>query len=286
MPIAWQPCLTAPLLTHKSCDLLMNSLRSLPPAIAVKRWVLQQTEAWRYQSIVKRRRLPVYYASPLERLARELACSDLLWSTLRQAQLSDLVLYPIGGAASYGLLYILARALTEQAFSSVLELGAGQTTKLLGRYASISSVRVTTVEHDEAWIRRLRDGVAPERHTLVRAPIRSFMDSQVGRYDWYDLDALFSAREALPFDLFVIDGPTGTRHYSRFGIVPRFHDLCAEEWLVIWDDLDRSADLESFGEFVHRQQRAGVAVGCAFYVGQRTVGVAFTPKFEAVGHYF
>lgn len=49
--------------------------------------------------------------------------------------------------------------------------------------------------------------------------------------------------------------------------------------------MERVGDLESFAALLHQLRAAGVDFGHRLIVSRRTLGVAFSPKFEAVGYY-
>jgi hypothetical protein len=90
---------------------------------------------------------------------------------------------------------------------------------------------------------------------------------------------------ALPqknFDLVVVDGPVGTKRYSRYGIVEHIPEWLSKDWAVIWDDLDRPADLESFAALVDRLRTMKVAHDHVILDGDRTIGLVHSPSFSAL----
>ena len=239
-------------------------------------------EDWRYHRLVRKNRLPLYYETPLHRLSNEIAYADMLRQLRDCCPWFPPVVYPVGGAAGYGLLYTLVRSLREQSFANVLELGVGQTTTVLSAYSRFSGARVLSLEENAFWADALARQCGSELHRVSHAPlVQSARNTR-----WYDLRAVGGELPSGRVDLFLVDGPTGTRRVSRAGILDVFFDLCADEWLVFWDDVHRAGDLESFVLFLNeaRARRTDVKVG--FCTGAKTVGVAFTPKYSGVGHYF
>ena len=106
------------------------------------------------------------------------------------------------------------------------------------------------------------------------------------RGKWYDIESVKAALPPVGFDLLLVDGPMGTNHFSRAGVVDWFLSNCPKDWLVIWDDLDRRADLESFALFLETARAKGMRCDSVFCCTGRTVGLAFTEKFRAVRYYF
>lgn len=251
-----------------------------PAAIAYRRWN-EFVTAWRYHALVKTHRLPIWPATPLQRLSNELVFADLLRQLRDAHPWIPAPLYTVGGAASHGLIYSLVRSLTEHRFTKVLELGVGQTTKVLSAYSTVTGARVVSLEENADWAAKLRDQHGSPSHTILHAPLTR----TAGGSSWYD-SAVW--RDHVPsggFDLLVIDGPVGTHGLSRAGIVEFFAELHGAEWAVIWDDLDRLADLRAFVVFRESLRGANEPSNEAFCSGTKLVGFAFTEQYAALGHY-
>ena len=119
----------------------------------------------------------------------------------------------------------------------VLECGSGLTTILLAALAGRRGVRVRTLEHDTAWLARVRAALAAaglDRFVeLVHAPLRSY-----GDFSWYEV----SFGEAERYSLVVCDGPPGDTPGGRFGLVPVLGDHLAADATILLDDADRSEE--------------------------------------------
>jgi len=226
-----------------------------------------------------------HYPEPeLDKVYKGVCAIDLLKRVQIEHPWIPTALFPGGGATDHKLLYVLGRALGEFRFHSILECGAGETTKLLDAFARHSGHRVTTLEHDRDWVQRACARGLADTHSVLHCPLVPYEDSLVGSYIWYDT-AQASSQLADRFDLFVVDGPGGTRRFSRFGITRFFPTRAADDWLLLWDDMERVGDLESFAALLRQLRAAGVDFGHRLIVSRRTLGVAFSPKFEAVGYY-
>jgi hypothetical protein len=246
---------------------------------------LAPSRAWlskvRYELLVKRSGLPIYRVPPADRMATELAHVDILRRMTQEHPWMPNAVFPVGGAATHAFLAILARALMECRFNKVLELGAGQTTRLLSAWSNTFGAKVWTLENDEHWADEARSAVSSPSHTIVHAPLRA---DENGHF-WYDAKVVRAHLANERVDLIIVDGPVGTRRWSRAGVIERFTELRAEEWVVLWDDLQRQGDLESFAAFIGRLRDTDIPHGVACCQGSRTLGLVFSPEHRRLKHF-
>ena len=262
-----------------------RSLAKLYPLHWLNRKWVGVRDRWRYHWLARRDGIELYAETSDERLLKDIKAMDLLRRVRVEHEWIPESLLPAGGAADHKFLYVLGRALGQFGFQSVLELGAGETTKLLGAYARHTGAHVVTLEHNKDWVERVRQQGLAETHTVVHCPLEARDDSNIGSYSWYALDAAAAAREK-PFELLVVDGPEGTARWSRVGFAKAFSPLHADEWLVLWDDVERIGDFESFALLVRQLRGAGADFGHRLFVSGRTLGALFTPRFEAVKYFW
>ena len=190
-------------------------------------------------------------------------------------------LYPVGGAAEPLLLYLLLRTLNELPVRHVLELGAGQTTRLLDGWAGAApGRRFTTFEHDPWWARTVRDGIAADGGEVLDLPLEP-TETPSGTGAWYAPPPPGTLPEG-GVNLVVVDGPVGVSRFSRYGIVPHLAEWLADDWSVIWDDLHRPGDVESFAAFIDRLRTGGVPHDHRVLDGVRRVGIVYSPSFVAL----
>ena len=253
------------------------------PLHAIDQALSRLTHRFRYHWLARSNAIELYPTTREERLLTDLRAIDLL----RRVETNhDWVpaLLPAGGAADHKFLYILARALVEFRFESILEFGSGETTRLLDAFAGETGSRVTTIEHDAFWADRLRGRGLANTHEIFQCPLATVHGATVGPHSWYELG---EAASALPSgcELYLVDGPPGTRTYSRVGFVEFFLAHRGEEWLVLWDDVDRLGDLQSFALLLRELRRANVDFEHHLFVSSRTLGAVFTRRYRAVRYY-
>ncbi|MBE0541133.1 MAG: hypothetical protein IH623_07090 [Verrucomicrobia bacterium] len=246
---------------------------------------LAPLKAWqgrfRYDLLVKRSGLPIYRLAPGEKVAMELAYVDLFQRLCAHHAWLQFPIFPVGGAASHAFLAILVRALVECGFSRVLEFGAGQTTRILSAWSRVSGAPICTVENDEGWVKECQRGVTSPHHQIVHAPLRQAASGHV----WYDFEMIRPHCTSQKADLIIVDGPVGAERWSRAGFIERFSELHADEWVVLWDDLHRQGDLQSFAEFIRRLRSNQIPHDVACCQAFRTLGLVFSPKYSRVKHY-
>lgn len=147
--------------------------------------------------------------------------------------------FPTGGAASYGLLYLILRIGIELQPRTVLDIGAGQSTLLWSMLHRRGLVgEVTTLEHDVDWGERIGRQVS---HRVVVTPLRQ---ARVGgiTLQTYDWSAVIGRA---PFEAVVCDGPIGTRRHSRCGLLPMLDEMLTPDFALIFDDAERTGEQDT-----------------------------------------
>lgn len=265
-------------------DLLADRARMNPVTSTLRR-SLAFTEtvrffrSWRararHHALIKKHGLSYY--SPLDTLRGEVRARDLLRRAEVSAEWVPRRLYPAGGAAGPLLLYCLIRALEELPIQRVLELGAGQSTKLLDAWSRSRKGRFVTFEQDADWAARIAGECDSSSGSVLHLPLVP-ISTPAGPGHWYAPPPAGALPEE-GFDLLLVDGPVGTRRFSRYGIVEHIPEWLGEEWGILWDDLDRVGDLESFAALIERLRAAHVVHDHLLLQGDRMIGVVFTPAF-------
>ena len=168
---------------------------------------------------------------------------------LRRAGYSISDLFTDEGAANPSLQLLNLKVLRMCQPRSILELGSGQTTKLLSCYARDNpSAYVLTLEQDPAWVNRLKDQVSHDyRHIPLER--KDFACAGSGRRlstSWYrDVPGLLDRQ----FDYILVDGPdpgtVGTAHtdYARSGLLQHMPTILGDSFIVVFDDAERYGEV-------------------------------------------
>ncbi len=163
--------------------------------------------------------------------------------------------YLDGAAADASLCLLLFKCLSLGP-RRVLELGSGQTTKLLWNYCREQpEAAVVSLEQSDQWTAILSGYLQPPapNHRLLHAPLDpvSVPSPGGGAIDtrWYH------ANLEGQFDLILVDGPNGTPTYSRAGIVGHLPRILAPTFVIIMDDAERYGEVMTV-DLIERTLRA------------------------------
>ena len=144
-------------------------------------------------------------------------------------------------AVGYQYLYSVYRILDEVKPKSILELGLGQSTRLLGQYASANNdISHMVVEHDPSWIEFFQQDFLLGNNTTIvqleREYIKFCEDEKVLAFkDFYET---FRGQK---FDFISIDAPLGGEAiiYARVDILNLLPECLAESFVIVVDDYNR-----------------------------------------------
>jgi hypothetical protein len=157
----------------------------------------------------------------------------------------DFTFFPDGFAANASLLYLLFKILHKTKPKRILELGSGQSTKFTTRYVKEhEEAEITIIEDCEEWFEKTKPDIFPsKRSRYICSPLEQ---TKIGRRKrlWYSTMVL--AEEDTTYDLILVDGPFGTRRFSRVGItnyLPKIIDK--NNFIIVFDDAARIGELDS-----------------------------------------
>lgn len=201
---------------------------------------------------------------------------DMLMDGLRAYGIAAPALYPVKSAANYSLLYTLFRAVTETPCTSVLEIGAGQTSRLLDAVVRSRPLRVMSLETDAFWAGKVQSEVA---HEVVHCPLR-----QGGGTEAYS--SLDRVKAANGFDLVLVDGPVGRPEKSRYSSIEVLEAVLGDEFLVVFDDAQRPGEQDTIRAFLSgtfMSRKAGLHFGTV--MSNKAQFIIATEKFRAATYF-
>lgn len=159
---------------------------------------------------------------------------------------------PIGGgwALTGDSAALLAREVLERKPATILELGSGASTLILGQILRKAGTgRLLSVDHDRTWADQTRRYVdllgLGEVVTVIEAPLAS-IPVQGKTYHWYDIPAR-DLDDLGPVDLLLVDGPPQRRDspdHARYPAFPLLRDRLSPHALIFVDDAHRTAESE------------------------------------------
>src|SRR2546425_3568106 len=195
---------------------------------------------------IARRAIP----APLRRAARAALQELRLRAALRR-----LHRLPVGTAPSAGVARALQRAWGNEGFAAkdaypaevnrhamraqgpILECGSGLTTILLTALAGRRGIPVWSLEHMSEWhtrVAKIIDRLGVPAVRVVYVPLQPY-----GEYDWYAPPFPVMPKD---FRLVICDGPPGSTHGGRYGLLPIMRDHLVPGAIVLLDDAYRPAE--------------------------------------------
>ena len=186
---------------------------------------------------------------------------------------------PSGYAANYTFLYVLFRILDDIQPQAVLELGAGQTTRMTAQYVAYGNPKamLTLVEHDPAWLSRVQARLPEHAHIRILTPAVEPYTVEGCRGIWYH--NLPQQLESARFDLMVIDGPVGTPQYSRAGFLDLIPQHLADTFVIVMDDCHRSGERQTVARLRCLLNARRIPYGEAEYVGTKSQRLFYSPQY-------
>lgn len=182
-------------------------------------------------------------------------------------------------AIGYQFLYVLFRVLNSARPSSILELGLGQSTKMITQYvASNSAAKHRVVEHDTSWISFFREenDICKQSEIipvdLVTAPFEE--DDTVLMYK--DFAEKVSDRT---YDFISVDAPFGAEAniYARVDIISIIPKCLDDSFVIMVDDANRAGEQHMIVRLKEKLDKAGISYCCATYRGNKTTHILTSP---------
>lgn len=220
-------------------------------------------------------------AARQDRTLGELLWAEVFNSTVSSSEwLVDKSFSPGRWAVGYPYLYLLYRVLDEIRPVRILDLGLGQSTRMIAQYAaSMSGVEHLVVEHDEAWVDFFSRGFRlPHTTSVLR------VDWDYTMYKGEEVRIYAGLRDLLKgmeFDLISIDGPFGgdMRAYARIDVLGLLPGCLAPSFVIMIDDFEREGESRTMREMRGALSAADIAHRYASYSGSKDVGLLCSADF-------
>lgn len=187
-------------------------------------------------------------------------------------------------AIGYQCSYVLYRVLNEFRPKHILELGLGQSTKIIGQYSNhYKEVQHTVVESDSQWIEFFMHSYPLEGNTNIlhcNYAMEDFQDHSGIRV----FEGLDEAIKDKQFDLIVIDAPFGgdMPELSRIDILKNLPQCLNKSFVIIFDDINRFGERNSFNTILKILEASDIAYAVGSYHGQNITGVIVSDDLKYI----
>lgn len=199
-------------------------------------------------------------------------------STTRDSKWLAKGISPGRWAVGYNFMYVLYRVLNETNPESILELGAGQTTKLIMDYKKYQkNTKHITIEQDDSWKAQLQKMFEDDLEFIKVLPLKvvDFKGAKVNRYDYFK-----ETLEKEQFDLILIDGPWGSQGYERIDILDILPNCLTSSFIIIIDDCQSDAAKATMKLLQEKLYNSGIDHRTGVYHGETDVKI-ITSKDKA-----
>lgn len=202
--------------------------------------------------------------------------SESVWSQVfhdaiqNSEWLLDKKFFPGRWAVGYPAMYMIYRVLENFKPKSILELGLGQSTRVIGQYSSYNkNVKHIVCEQDSSWIEFFKRDFELPRNTKIQQleyEYASYNDSEVRQYK--NFKSVFNSER---FNFIVIDAPLGgdLKKYSRVDVVQLMPQILEDDFVIIMDDYNRTQERNTIEDMKTILRKNNISFVDAKFYGQK-----------------
>lgn len=217
------------------------------------------------------------------RFASEAVWAETFNNTVNgSAWLKNTAFSPGRWAVGYPVLYVMYRVLNEARPQRILELGLGQSTRMIGQYvATHEGVEHVVVEHNPEWIAFFKNDFALSERTEILQ-----LDREMVPYKEAEAVRVFQGfREALAgkkFDFIFIDAPLGSdmKLYSRIDLLGILPQCLEEDFVILMDDYMRKGEQNTIKDMEVLLKEGHIEYCHGIYRGGKDIYILTSQKFK------
>lgn len=190
--------------------------------------------------------------------------SESLW-------LKDKTFSPGRWAVGYPYLYVMYRVLNETRPKRILELGLGQSTRMIAQYAAaFQDVEHIVVEHDPEWVEFFCNDFPIPKNTKV-----VMLEREMVPYKEADAVRVFKGFketfQGQKFDFISVDAPLGgdMKQYARIDVLNLIPDGLGENFVIMVDDCNRIGETNTVKEIQQRLADYQIGHQTGWYQGEK-----------------
>lgn len=199
---------------------------------------------------------------------------------------ADFPFSPGRAAMGYPALYVLYRILDELKPSSILELGLGQSTKMISMYNKLATeCHHYIVEHDKDWMDFFGEHFSlPDTTKMVHLDI---IDTPLELDDGQkcNLTKYVGFPEAVgdkKYDFICVDGPYGFRSpvFSRIDVLGILPQCLSDSFVIMMDDTERNGERNTVNLIVQTLRENGISCGAYTYSGNKDTTIIYSADYS------
>lgn len=215
-------------------------------------------------------------------VSNEILWANIFHDTIKNSEwLHNQPFSPGRAAIGYPTLYALYRILDEFRPQRILEMGLGQSTKMIGSYVKWQEKQGKkcqhfVVEHDASWIDFFVNSFELSPNTqIVQLDLNKVrIDTEDGNETEVNMYDNFAERfRGEKFDLLFIDGPFGSPIYSRIDIIDILPECLNESFIFMLDDAERRGEQNTLKMIANVLREGGIDYAQNYYSGVKSTAI-------------
>lgn len=187
-------------------------------------------------------------------------------------------------AIGYPCLYAMFRILNDTRPISILELGLGQSTKMIGQYASyFPNIKHIIIEHDKDWIKFFLNKFKLSKNSKIKCLTREMISYKEAEKVRVFKDFKITLEKS-KFDFIFIDAPLGSdmKLYSRIDILSILPNCLMDNFVIMIDDFNRQGEQHTVVELEKILTKANIKFYKGIYSGQKSCVVISSSSLKFV----
>ncbi|MCH5267000.1 MAG: hypothetical protein J1E62_01540 [Lachnospiraceae bacterium] len=214
--------------------------------------------------------------------------SEILWREIFKDTVKGYDWYTVKSlslgrwAIGYNYAYVLARVLEGLKPKSILELGLGQSSKIINSYVAYQknkhTINYEVVEQSKEWLQFFLEDNSAEDNIIVHQreiEQKRFNNKPVNVYSGFG-----SVVKNKKYSLISIDGPKGSNYISRIDVLPFITNILEEDFVIMIDDYNRMGEKRMATQIEKRLQEANIKFFTGIYKSQCDVYVICSSNWQ------
>lgn len=214
--------------------------------------------------------------------------NELLWahvyhdSIRGKKPLESLSLHIGRWAGNYSFFYILHRILSECKPKKILELGLGESTKFVSTYIEnyLPETKHLIVEHDTDWKDNFNSGFKLSKNSRIK--ILEIHEKEFEGFSTTSYKGFDNLDDNL-FQFYLIDGPFGSKRYSRNDILACIKEFPEDhQFVLLFDDYQRQGEKDTVSEVLKELDNLNISYFTQIYSGEKSQILIGSKEFKWV----
>jgi len=179
-------------------------------------------------------------------------------------------------AVNYIELYVLYRVLNDLKPKNILECGLGQSSKMTIQFAKHFNSKLSIFEHNKSWIEFFTESFENVSQYIKYCELENIKVNGKEASTYKDFKTQIGEEK---YDLVFIDGPYGTKNYSRPQALEIVKNL-AKSFVVIFDDYERQGEQNTVREFEEKLKAENIKHIKTTYISDKALCLICSEDLE------